>query len=179
VKNYRLKRYIIKGGIIAYPTESCFGLGCDPYNFHAIKKIIKIKNRSKNKNFIVIASDIKNFHKLIKPVNRKNLSEITSKWPGPHTWLLDSNKTCPTWLASKNKVAVRIPDLNSCNELLSSLSMSLTSTSANKSGKRSIKNYRDACRLFKRSVKIIKGRVGEHKKPSNIQEFNTKKIIRS
>ena len=48
----------MRGGIIAYPTESCFGLGCDPKNIRAIKKIIQIKKRSKNKNFIIIASEL-------------------------------------------------------------------------------------------------------------------------
>ena len=45
MKNQRLNRFIRQGGIIAYPTESCFGLGCDPKNRKAIKKIIKIKKR--------------------------------------------------------------------------------------------------------------------------------------
>ena len=178
MKNIRLKRFIINGWIIVYPTESCFGLGCDPYNIFAIKKIIQIKKRMRNKNFIVIASEINQLTKLIKPLDEKNMLALSSKWPGPHTWLLNVNKNCPSWLNSEGKIAIRIPSLNNKNRLLSSLGMTLTSTSANKSGKKPIKNYRDACRFFKSSVKIIKGRVGGFKNPSTIQDFNTKRVIR-
>ena len=78
-----------------------------------------------------------------------------------------------------DKVAVRIPSLKNCNTLLVSIKMSITSTSANKSGQNVIKNYRSARRLFESSgVKIIKGKIGANRKPSTIQDLETKLIIR-
>ena len=91
------------------------------------------------------------------------------KWPGPHTWLIEANHKCPSWLRKKNKVAVRVPDLNICQNLLNSIAMPITSTSANRTKQRPIKNYREACRQYKKSVHIIKGRIGKNKKPSQAQ----------
>ena len=179
MNNFRLKRFLMKGGVIAYPTESCFGLGCDPKNFRAINKIIQIKKRSKNKNFIIISSELNMFKEIIHPLKSDKNALVLSKWPGPHTWLLKANKKCPHWLKKSDKVAVRIPSLKNCNALLVSIKMSITSTSANKSGQNVIKNYRSARRLFESSgVKIIKGKIGAKKKPSTIQDLETKLIIR-
>ena len=64
MKNNRLFRFIKAGGIIIYPTESSFGIGCDPSNIRAIRKIIALKKRDINKNFIIIASSINNASKI-------------------------------------------------------------------------------------------------------------------
>ena len=102
-----------------------------------------------------------------------------SKWPGPHTWLVRASNRCPTWIKNNsNRIAVRIPHLNNRFSLFTSIDMNITSTSANRSGQRPITKYRDACRLFSRQVKIIKGRIGKNKKPSNIQDFETEKMMR-
>ena len=91
MKDHRLNRFIRRGGIIAYPTESCFGLGCDPKNRKAINKIIKLKKRSINKNFILIGSSIKQFNSFLNPLNNLTKKNLFSKWPGPHTWIIKSN----------------------------------------------------------------------------------------
>ena len=103
---------------------------------------------------------------------------LYAKWPGPHTWLIRANAKCPSWLKSNGKVAVRIPDFNICQDLLSSIQMTITSTSANKTKKRPIKNYREACRHYGQDVHVVKGRIGKNKRPSQIQDFETKVIIR-
>ena len=58
MRNLRLKRFIANGGVVAYPTESCFGLGCDPRNFRSIKRLNILKKRPANKNFILISSEL-------------------------------------------------------------------------------------------------------------------------
>jgi L-threonylcarbamoyladenylate synthase len=179
VKNQRLNRFIRQGGIVAYPTESCFGLGCDPKNKKAINKIIKIKKRMRNKNFILIGSSIKQFNSFIKPLNKFSRKNLFSKWPGPHTWVLNANDRCPNWLKNNSKIALRIPSLSNCYELTNSINMAITSTSLNLSGKISLKNYRDVCRFLPNQVKLIRGKIGKNKNPSTIQNFKTKKIIRA
>jgi len=179
VKDHKLKHFIRRGGIIAYPTESCFGLGCDPKNRKAINKIIKIKKRSLNKNFILIGSSIKQFKYFINPLNNLTSKNLFSKWPGPHTWLVKANNRCPNWLKSNSKIALRISSFSSCQALTKSLDMAITSSSLNLSGKVPLKSYRDVCRFLPKQVKLIKGRVGKSKRPSIIQDFKTKKIIRS
>ena len=179
MKNQRLNRFIRQGGIIAYPTESCFGLGCDPKNRKAIKKIIKIKKRILSKNFILIGSSIKQFNYFLRPLHNSTLKNLFSKWPGPHTWLIPVNNHCPNWLKSNSKIALRISSFSSCKILTNSIDMAITSSSLNLSGKIPLKNYRDVCRFLPKQVKIIKGRIGKSKRPSVIQDFQTKKIIRS
>ena len=179
MKNQRLNRFIRRGGIIAYPTESCFGIGCDPKNRIAIKKIIKIKKRSLDKNFIIIGSSINQFNYFLNPLSRSTKKSLYSKWPGAHTWLLNTNKRCPNWLKNKSKIALRIPSFSQCQILTKSIDIAITSSSLNLSGKIPLKNYRDACRFLPNQVKLIKGRIGNNKRPSVIQDFKTKKIFRS
>ena len=179
VKNHRLSRFIRRGGIIAYPTESSFGLGCDPQNKKAINKIIRLKKRSHNKNFILIGSSINQFAKFLDPINDSIKKNLFAKWPGPHTWILNANNICPCWLKNNSKIALRIPSFSPCRSLNKSIGMAITSTSLNLSGKVPLKNYRDVFRFLPTQVKIIKGRIGKNKKPSVIQDFKTMKIIRS
>ena len=179
MKDHRLNRFIRQGGIIAYPTESCFGLGCDPRNRKAINKIIKLKKRSLNKNFILIGSSIKQFNYFLNPLDNSTSTNLFSKWPGPHTWLMTANNRCPNWLKSNSKIALRISSFSSCQLLTKSLDMAITLSSLNLTGKIPLKNYRDVCRFLPKQVKLIKGRVGKSKRPSVIQDFKTKKIIRS
>ena len=178
MRNLRLKRFVANGGVVAYPTESCFGLGCNPQNFRGIKKLNIIKKRPANKNFILISSELKQIKSIVKGLNKKQIQNLYSKWPGPHTWLITANHKCPSWLKRNDKVAVRIPDLNICQELLASIDMTITSTSANRTKQRPIKNYREACRQYGKTIHIVKGRIGKNKKPSQIQDFETKAIIR-
>ncbi|MBL6685966.1 MAG: Sua5/YciO/YrdC/YwlC family protein [Methylophilaceae bacterium] len=179
MRNHRLKRYIINGNIILYPTESCFGIGCDPSNFFSIQKIKKIKKRNLKKNFLLIGSNMQEFKKYIIEIKNKDLKELYSKWPGPHTWVVDAKKNTSPWLSSsQKKIAIRIPSFSLCHKLTKGIGMALISTSANESGKRSIKNYRQACRFGNGRVKIIKGVIGGMKKPSTIQDFTSKQILR-
>tara|TARA_B100000787_G_scaffold150413_1_gene122909 strand:- start:546 stop:1085 length:540 start_codon:yes stop_codon:yes gene_type:complete len=179
VKNHRLVRFIRRGGIIAYPTESCFGLGCDPKNKKAINKIIKLKKRSLNKNFILIGSSLKHFDYFTNSFNDVTKENLFSKWPGPHTWIIKANNRCPNWLKSNSKIALRIPSFSNCQALINSIDMAITSSSLNLSGKIPLKNYRDVCRFLPDQVKLIKGRIGKNRNPSVIQDFKTKNIIRS
>ena len=80
VKNNRLFRYLKSGGIIIYPTESSFGIGCDPSNLTAIKKIMVIKKRNANKNFILISASIKNTKKYILQLTGTELKKANKKW---------------------------------------------------------------------------------------------------
>ena len=55
----RIRKHLQRGGVIAYPTESCYGLGCDPMNPHAVRRVLKLKKRSTSKGLILIAADIR------------------------------------------------------------------------------------------------------------------------
>jgi len=102
-----------------------------------------------------------------------------TKWPGPHTWTVPASDYCPAWLKGKTgNIAIRLPKVNSTLNLLNSINFPITSTSANLSHKQSIKTSRGCKNLFKKNVRVIEGNVGNEKKPTTIQDFLSKKIIR-
>ena len=177
--NQRLIRYLKQGGVIAYPTESCYGLGCDPKNKYAVKKILRLKKRSRSKGFILISSKISNLRAYMKDLSEIQKKEMMDKWPGPHTWLVPASNYCPSWLrGGSHNIAIRLPKVKSTLNLLNSINFPITSTSANLSHKQSIKTLRACKNLFKTKVKIINGNIGSEKKPTTIQDFVSKKIIR-
>jgi L-threonylcarbamoyladenylate synthase len=112
-------------------------------------------------------------------MNTNEKRRLHTKWPGPHTWLINANIKSPKWLISSNKIALRIPSFKPCRDITNGISYPVISTSLNKSGMRSIKNYRDASRLFNGKVKIIKGRIGRNRKPSSIHDFSSGMIYRN
>ena len=122
-----------KGGIIVFPTDTVYGIGCDPYNENAIKKIYKIKLREKTKAFPVLvysketASKIVNFDKQSEKLAEKF-------WPGPLTLILNltENKLKKSLNLDK-KIALRVPNNNCALELLKKCNI-LIGTSANISG---------------------------------------------
>lgn len=177
--NQRLIRYLKEGGVIAYPTESCFGLGCDPKNKRAVEKIFNLKKRTRSKGFILISSKINFLLAYMQNMSEIQKKEMMNRWPGPHTWIVPASNYCPPWLRGKShNIAIRLPKVKSTLNLLNSINFPITSTSANLSRKRPIKTLRECKNLFKNKVKIIEGIIGNEKKPTTIQDFISKKIIR-
>lgn len=174
-----LRHYLKGGGVIAYPTESCYGLGCDPRNPHAIRRLLQIKGRPERKGLILIASGLNQLKPFLAPLKADQVRQLQSKWPGPHTWLVPASHNCPFWLTGRHPtIAVRVtahqPALRLCREA----GMALVSTSANRSGQKSAKTARECMRLFGNSVKVVPGRIGKRRKPSTIQDLATGRIFR-
>ena len=106
-------------------------------------------------------------------MNDATQKKLFSKWPGPHTWLINVNNRCPNWLKSNSKIALRIPSFSKCQDLARSIDMAITSSSLNLSGKIPLKNYRDVCRFLPNQVKLIRGAIGKNK---SLQLFKTLKL---
>ena len=175
-----LRHFLKSGGIIAYPTESCFGLGCDPKNRIAIRRLLKLKGRPQHKGLILIASNLRQLMPYMAPVDKTQQQQIQASWPGPHTWLVPATKNCPPWLTGDhNTIAVRVTAHRPAARLCRSAGMALVSTSANHSGCKPARTARECGRLFGTQVKIICGRIGRQRNPSTIQDLKTGKLIRS
>ncbi len=176
-----LRHYLRLGGVIAYPTESIFGLGCDPQNRQAVHRILRIKQRPQHKGLILLAHDFSVIQPYIAPLTTDQISKMETSWQGtkPHTWLVPSAKNCPKWLTGKHMtIAVRITSHPYSKQLCKQLNMALVSTSANKSGHQPAKNTRQCYKLFSRQVRILNGKTAGLKKPSTIQNLVTGRIIR-
>jgi L-threonylcarbamoyladenylate synthase len=174
-----LRQHLLRGGLIAYPTESCYGLGCDPGNREAVKRLLRLKRRPQAKGLILIASGLQQLRPFIAPLTTPQLEKIRATWPGPHTWLMSASKNCPPWLTGKHRgVAVRVTAHRMAAQLCRGVGMALVSTSANLSGGQPAKNVRDCYRLFGSQLKILPGRIGRRRKPSTIQDLVSGKILR-
>ncbi len=174
-----LKTFLEYGGVIAYPTESCFGLGCDPMNRVAVDKIFHLKRRNASKGLILIAA---NRQQLRPYVSRHSIEQAwkTGRWPGPATWVLPASKNCPEWLTGgRGTAAVRITAHKGAAQLCRQAGMALVSTSANKSGHKAAKTANQCRRIFGARIRVIEGRIGARKRPSTLIDFATGKILRA
>ncbi len=130
----RLIRKVISvlegGGIIAYPTDTFYGIGCDILNKKAIKKVYQLKQRDPAKPFSFICADLKNISDYAKVTNwaYKTMKRLL---PGPYTFILEGSKLVPDIMLTRRKTAgIRVPDHAICIALVTALGNPIISTSA-------------------------------------------------
>ena len=175
-----LQHYLRRGGVIAYPTESCFGLGCDPRNPLAVQRLLRIKGRPERKGLILIASKFNQLKPYLAPLKPSQIAQLHSKWPGPHTWLIPASHNCPFWLTGRHStIAVRVTAHPAAIRLCREANMALVSTSANRSGGKAARSARECRRLFGSGVRVIPGLVGSRRRPSTIQDLVSGRILRA
>jgi tRNA threonylcarbamoyl adenosine modification protein (Sua5/YciO/YrdC/YwlC family) len=119
-----------KGGVIAYPTDTIYGIGCDIMNKKAIEKVYQIKQWPKNKPFSFICADLKNISQYAK-VSNYAYKTLRRLLPGPYTFILDGSKQVPKMMLTKRKTAgIRVPDNAICHSLIGALGNPVISTTA-------------------------------------------------
>ena len=170
-----------QGGIIAYPTEGVYGLGCDPFNEQAVLRLLKLKHRSIDKGLILIASHWEQLENLVEPVADKLLAKAQETWPGPVTWVLPANKTVPTWISGvHNSIAIRVTRHLIARALCEAYNKPIVSTSANIEGQPVIRNSKEVREQFPQGIDfIVPGKVGDLKSPTMIRDVLTGKVLRS
>lgn len=174
----RIRAYLRRGGVIAYATESCFGLGCDPQNRRAVMRILALKGRPQAKGLILIGADAGQFRRYLAPLPAD--LDLSRWWPGPNTLLLTASRRCPHWLTGQHdKLAVRVTAHGETARLCAALGLALVSTSANRSGKRALKTAAACRQAFGRKVLVLPGRVGRRKSPSRILDPLSGAVLRT
>lgn len=174
-----LRAYLRRGGLVAYPTESCYGLGCDPRNARALKRLIGLKGRSTARGMLLIADRFKRLKPFIRPLHAPDLARMQHSWPGPVTWVVPASNACPPLLTGgRPTVAVRVTAHPDAARLCRSLGMALVSTSANKSGKKPAKTAAECRRMFGARVRVIDGRIGRRRRPSTLIDLATGTVLR-
>ncbi|MFZ3175474.1 MAG: L-threonylcarbamoyladenylate synthase [Thiobacillus sp.] len=174
-----LRAWLRRGGIIAYPTESCYGLGCDPRNPHALQRLIRIKGRSTARGMLLIADRFKRLKPFVRPLHAADLARMQHTWPGPVTWVAPASNACPPLLTGgRPTIAVRVTAHPVAAQLCRSLGMALVSTSANKSGNKPAKTAAECRRIFGARVRVIVGRIGRRRRPSTLIDLATGNILR-
>jgi L-threonylcarbamoyladenylate synthase len=175
----RLSAHLKGGGLIAYPTESCYGLGCDPNNRHAVLRLLKLKHRPQRKGLILIASDYQQIARYINPLTQ--IEQLKLKHDGEQikTNLMPALSSTPRWLRGEhNTLAIRLTAHLFAGQLCHRARNALVSTSANRSGQQPAKTFSVCQRMFGASVWVLRGLVGKRKQPSTICSWLSGKIIR-
>ncbi|MEA1935593.1 MAG: L-threonylcarbamoyladenylate synthase [Thermodesulfobacteriota bacterium] len=118
------------GGIIIYPTDTVYGIGCDLFNKRGIEKIYEIKRRSKKKPFSFICADLKDISRYAQ-VSNYAYKTMKRLLPGPYTFILEASRLVPKILLPKRKTTgIRVPDNRICLSLAGELGHPIISTSA-------------------------------------------------
>ncbi len=121
---------LLKGGIVAYPTDTVYGIGCDILNKKAIEKIYLIKQRQKFQPFSFICSGLTNISQYAK-VSNYAYKTMKRLLPGPYTFILEGSRAVPKMMLTKRKTAgIRVPDHPICLALVTELGNPVISTSA-------------------------------------------------
>ena len=179
ISSRSLAAHLKRGGVIAYPTESCYGLGCDPRNRRAVRRILKLKQRPQRKGLILIASHDRQVEGYLQPLPLAERSRLQNNPAQAVTYLMPARSSCPRWLRGEHEtLAVRLTAHPFARNLCRSVNSALVSTSANRGGMRPAKTYAECRRLFGKQVRVLRGQVGKRKKPSTIRAWLDGKIVR-
>lgn len=171
-----------QGGVVAYPTEAVWGLGCDPFNADAVHRLLELKHRPATKGMIVIAADIGQAlpHLLWDVLPEARRSAISASWPGPNTWLIPCRPEVPAWLRGEHDtLAVRITGHPVAAALCRAFGGVVVSTSANRAGEP------PARRLDELSPDLLAGldawldgETGGQAQPSTIRDARSGEVLR-
>jgi L-threonylcarbamoyladenylate synthase len=176
----RAARIVRGGGVIAYPTEAVFGLGCLPHDRRAVMRVLAIKRRSWRKGLILIGAELAQLERYVVLPPEPRRSEVLASWPGPHTWVLDARPDAPRWITGGSaSVAVRVTAHPIAAELCRAAGGALVSTSANVSRRpphrRLLVLRRD---LGARVDYVLAGPLGGLASPTAIRDGRSGRLLR-
>ncbi len=167
-----------KGGIVIMPTDTVYGLHCDPHYLSAIEKIITLKQRDNTKGLILIADNLERFSEYIEPLP-ENIKEKIRKSPGI-TWLVPAQKNISKLITGEfNTVAIRVCKNQMIAKLSELLNSPLISTSANISHHPVAHNKNEMMQMFPEGIDlIIEGDVPKNAQASEIRDAFTNERLR-
>ncbi|MHB1513542.1 MAG: L-threonylcarbamoyladenylate synthase [Acidiferrobacter sp.] len=169
-------RIVRAGGVVGYAVEACFGLGCDPHNMGAVRRLLRLKRRPAAKGLIVLAYD----PKALRPYARDLPPQARATWPGPHTWLVEANPMLSTAVRGHHsEVAVRVTAHRQAAQLARLCGGALISTSANRARERPARSHRELCRRMGRGLDaVLAGRIGHLARPTPIRDARSGRLVR-
>lgn len=126
----KVVKILKEGGLVIYPTDTVYGLGCDITNTKALEKIARIKGVKLDKaNFSFVCSDLKNISDYVRQIDTPTFKILKRALPGPYTFILPGNNNLPKEFKKKTTVGIRVPDNNIAIELVKQLGNPIVSTS--------------------------------------------------
>lgn len=171
-----------RGGVVIYPTEAVWGLGCDPFRESAVMRLLAIKQREVDKGLILIAGGLEQFEGLLdwSQLDTAQHENVVGTWPGPSTWIVPATSRVPRWITGNHAgVAVRVSSHPQVVALASAFGVPLVSTSANFAGKPPAfaREQLDAALLAAVDA-VAPGETGGRSAPSSIRDAITGEMLR-
>lgn len=174
-------RTLADGGVVAYPTEAVFGLGCDPLNVRAVARLLALKDRAPAKGLILIAADRGHLTPYVDLDSADADGRIAATWPGPVTWLVPAYAETPDWLTGEHDtLAVRVTDHPIAAALCRHFGGAIVSTSANRSGQTPARSLTGVRLRFGTTLDgVVPGRCGGRTQPSEIRDARDGTVLRA
>ena len=168
------------GGVIAYPTESCFGLGCDPECETAVAQIVRLKQRALEQGVLLVASSESQIAAWISTEAWQYIEQPRATWPGPFTWIFPAAPDTPDWITgSRDTIAIRISAHPLVQQLCHAYGGAIVSTSANPHGQPAAISFEQTRHYFPKGIDVLlPGNIGTDARPSQIQDARTGTILR-
>lgn len=171
---------IRQGGVVAYPTEAVWGLGCDPYNELAVRRILALKSRPEEKGLILITGDKQQLLKWQPHLNAESFERLVSAPTHPTSWVVPDTEVTPTWVRGKHQsVAIRLSQHQPVVDLCNRLEQAIVSTSANPAGEEPAMNIDELKGYFGETLDgIYDAPLGGATSPSQVKDILTGKVFR-
>ncbi len=181
--NYRIRQaahILWQGGVIAYPTEGVWGLGCLPHETDAIEYLLDIKHRAPDKGLILVAANFQQVEPFIGELPGNALDRMLDSWPGPVTWVVPAAEDVGEELTGgRTTIALRVSAHPVVRALCEAADSALVSTSANRSGRQPARSVLETRLRFGMDLDdIVPGKLGGQKGPTEVREALTGKILR-
>lgn len=173
-------RTLRTGGIVAYPTEAVYGLGCDPRNERALNRLLEIKQRDPHKGLIIIGASFDQLAPYLAALDDNTRARILPSWPGPVTWLLPArDDVSPLLRGAHHTLAVRVTAHPLAAALCRAFGGALVSTSANRSNASPARTAEQVrVELGTALDDILEGTVGTLANPTEIRDGATGALLR-
>ena len=173
-------RTLNQGGIIAYPTEAVFGLGCFPEDVYSVARILSLKGRSIKKGLILIAASPEQLDSYVDYPDDVVRQKVSASWPGPVTWVLPAAENIPGWISGyKNTVAVRVSAHPTVRALCREAGV-IVSTSANPARKTPATDTFKVRSYFGNDIDyILSGNTGGKNLPTEIRDAISGNVLRT
>lgn len=175
-------RLLRAGGVLAYPTEAVFGLGCDPQNLAAFERVFALKQRPAEQGVLLVAAGFDQVERYLAldQVSEAQLHAVRASWPGPHTWVFPRAAAAPAWVAGAHEgIAVRVSAHPTVAALCRAFGGALVSTSANPHGQSPARSPQEVAGYFGDALDgLLTAPLGGAGQPCPVRDAVTGAIIR-
>jgi len=172
--------YLKRGSLIAYPTDTFYGLGVDISIEPAIERIFQVKGRERDKPILILVARIEDLYNLVDDLRFSYIHKLMEHfWPGPLTMVFRaSEQISPLLIGSTGKIGIRLPNHPLCQQLVKTLGAPITATSANISGMKEINDPAEVLRIFDDRIDLlIDGGITRGSAPSTVVDVTGEKPV--